>query len=59
MFKNILSGTDTTLLPLIALVIFFVFFSFIIYHTMKMKKDEVQTLSEIPLNENQNLKGEL
>jgi len=59
MFKNILNATDTSMLPLIALIVFFTFFSFIIWHTMIMKKDEVDRLSEIPLNENQNKIGDL
>jgi preprotein translocase subunit YajC len=56
MFKNILnSANESNLLPLIALVVFFLFFSFIIWNTYKMKKEVADSMSNIPLEENNNL----
>lgn len=56
MFKNILnSANESNLLPLIALVVFFLFFSLIIWNTYKMKKEVADSMSNIPLEENNNL----
>jgi hypothetical protein len=56
MFKNILnSANESNILPLVALVVFFLFFSLILWNTYKMKKDVADTMSNIPLEENKNL----
>ncbi len=59
MYKNILnSAAESNLLPLIALVFFFLFFSVIIWNTFKMRKEFTDKLSNIPLND-QNKIGEV
>lgn len=56
MFKNILnSANESNILPLVALVVFFLFFSLILWNTYKMKKDVADTMSNIPLEENKKL----
>ena len=53
MFKNILNSTvDSNLLPLIALVFFFVFFSVIVLNTFRMRKEVSDKMSQMPLNDN-------
>ena len=53
MFKNILNSTaDSNLLPIIALIFFFVFFSFIVWNTFKMQKEISNKMSQMPLNDN-------
>lgn len=37
--------------PMISLVIFVLFFSFMIYRVVKMKKTDLEELSAIPLND--------
>jgi predicted permease len=59
MFKNIMSNSDSSLIPLIALIVCFLFFCFIVWQTMIMKKDEEQKLGEIPLNDKHNKIGDL
>lgn len=54
-----MSNSDSSLIPLIALVVCFLFFCFIVWQTMIMKKDEEQKLGEIPLNDKHNKIGDL
>jgi cbb3-type cytochrome oxidase subunit 3 len=56
MYKNILnSAADSNLLPLIALVFFFLFFSVIVWNTFKMRKEVSDKMSAIPLNDHNKL----
>ncbi|GAB1348487.1 hypothetical protein MASR1M107_06990 [Ignavibacteriales bacterium] len=52
MYKDVLSSIDgITIFPIIALVIFVAFFSFMIYHVVKMPKETINEIEKIPLDE--------
>lgn len=56
MFKNILNNAaDSNILPLIALVFFFAFFSIIVWNTFRMRKEISDKMSQMPLNDNNKL----
>ncbi|MCR9249532.1 MAG: CcoQ/FixQ family Cbb3-type cytochrome c oxidase assembly chaperone [bacterium] len=41
--------------PLISLLIFFIFFTVLIIYVIKLKKSDIEEISNIPLNENSEL----
>ena len=52
MYKDVLSSIDgITIFPIIGLVIFVVFFSFMIYYVVRMPKTKINELEKIPLDE--------
>lgn len=42
---------DISLWPVVAFVIFFTFFAVLLVYVMRMKKEEVQLVASIPINE--------
>ncbi|MBN8546218.1 MAG: cbb3-type cytochrome c oxidase subunit 3 [Ignavibacteria bacterium] len=52
MYKDVLSSIDgITIFPIIGLVIFVSFFSFMIFHVVRMPKTKIDELEKIPLDE--------
>ncbi len=52
MYKEVLSASkDVSIYPLFSLIVFIVFFSLIIWWVFKSKKEDFDTLSKLPLQD--------
>lgn len=52
MYKEVLSATkDVSIYPIISLIVFVVFFSIIIWWVFKSTKEDFDTISQLPLQE--------
>lgn len=55
MYKNVLQSIDhIAIWPVISFVIFFLFFIGLLWWVFSVKKDFIQRMSELPLNDSEN-----
>lgn len=55
MYKNVLQSIDhIAIWPVISFVIFFLFFLCLLWWVFSVKKDFIQRMSELPLNDSEN-----
>ena len=57
--KHLESIEGVEIFPIIALVIFFIFFTLVLIHTMKMDKKSLEEYSNIPLEDDKSTLSEL
>ncbi len=54
MYKEVLSSIEgVSMYPVFSVIVFFVFFSVITVWVMKSKKEDFDSISKMPLNENE------